>query len=615
MKARTSLAQGCSTKAVEPSNHPSSAPLSPMMMEWRGLGPAASTRATSTTADSDSPRMRASTLVTCEANTSVPRGLSVMRADVVCTSTSTPGSALKAPARYSAARRCPSVPSTRRPISSASRVTTGIARASENSVVGASAGRGVGGRSLHSNSSNNSPAASHTPAANRVLRARGISGTVFMGAHHSNASGPPQPRGHRPLNEKERAPGSGILSTLKFRDFRLYWLGLGISNVGDGLQNVAGGWLIARLTDSAAVVGGVTGTVMLPIMALMLVGGVLADRYERRKILLVTQSLLCLLALAGVVVVALGQVSLPMVVLWFLMLGALLAFNAPPEHALIAQLVPPGHLPSALVLRGASFSTSQLVGAGVAAGLLGLGSPPRLVLLGVIRPLPTPLPAPETAGDGSFREGLRYAWEHRPLRALLGANALIAFFIHPFYKVFLPLFVKMVLGGSARELGQVMFGAGVGTFLGSLALAHVAPRARGTALIVTNVFVPLELAALAFTETLWLATLHCGLLGLGISLSYGLTHTLLQVTAPDRFRGRVISFSELMQMGLPSLAAIALGLLVDVLRFPITMCLGAAVFLVPATAWLLSARLSAFTQRLEPGTASLEPSTPNEQTG
>ncbi|HEX8821453.1 MAG TPA: MFS transporter, partial [Archangium sp.] len=281
-----------------------------------------------------------------------------------------------------------------------------------------------------------------------------------------------------------------MLSALAFRDFRLYWAGLGISTVGDGLQSVAGGWLIARLTDSAAVVGGVTGSVMLPLLGLILLGGVLADRFERRKILLVTQSLLAMLALAGSVVVALGHVSLPLVVVWFLVLGALLAFNAPPEHALVGQLVPPSHLPSALVLRETSFSTAQMVGAGLAVALLGLGSLPwlffinalsflpLLVALWVIRPLPAPVPAPEAAGDGTFREGLRYAWGHRPLRALLIANALIALLIHPFYKVFLPLFVKTVLGGSAQELGRVMFGAGLGTILGSLALARVAAEAR-----------------------------------------------------------------------------------------------------------------------------------------
>ncbi len=429
------------------------------------------------------------------------------------------------------------------------------------------------------------------------------------------------------MNEKERAPGSGILSTLAFRDFRLYCAGLGISNVGDGLQNVAGGWLIARLTDSAAIVGGVTSTVMLPILGLMLLGGVLADRLERRKILLVTQSLLCLLALAGAMVVALGQVSLPLVVLWFLVLGALLAFNAPPEHALIAQVVPPSHLPAALMLRGASFSTSQMVGAGIAAALLDLGSLPwlflinalsflpLLVVLWVIRPLPAAVSTVEAPGNGSFREGLRYAWKHRPLRALLVANGLIALLIHPFFKVFLPLFVKTVLGGSAQEFGRLMFGAGLGTILGSLALARVASEARGQALILTNVFVALELVALALTDTPWLAMLHCILLGLGISLSYGLTHTLLQVSALDRFRGRVISFSELIQMGLPPLAAIALGLLVDVLGFPITMCLGAAVFLVSATACLLSARLPAFTRRLEPETVAQASSMPGEQAG
>lgn len=405
------------------------------------------------------------------------------------------------------------------------------------------------------------------------------------------------------MTEPERADNSTLSLLRDQPDFRRYWAALGLSNMGDWIQTVAGGWLITRLTDSATVIGAVTSAVTVPIMGLMLMGGVLADRHDRRKIMLTTQSLLCLVTLGGAAVVAMDQVSLPLVCLWFLLIGALVAFNAPSEQALLAQLVPPHQLQTAVGLFAASFSASQLVGTAFAATLLGVGALhwlflanglsffPLIIVLLTVRPrarVPMPVRSVE---QGTLREGLRYAWGHRHLRALLMANALVTVCVYPFCKVFLPIYVKTILRGSEFELGHIMFGMGAGAFLGSLLISRVARRVYGVTLIVTYGCVSLSLVGLSFATTLGMALASTVLLGFSISLAYGLTQTLLQVASEDRLRGRVLSFSELMQLGAPPLAALAMGALVDGLQFPSALRVAAFVFLIPTTAWLASALL------------------------
>ncbi len=397
----------------------------------------------------------------------------------------------------------------------------------------------------------------------------------------------------------------GALTVLAHRDYRRVWSGQTVAYIGDAMLATAGGWLIARLTDSTAVMGAVRALITVPIVGIVLLAGVLADRYERRKILLTIQPLLSLLALLGAAVVAADRVTLPLVCVWFVLLGSLLAFSAPAKQALPGELLPVGLLPMAVSLQGATFSASQLVGSALAALVLtvaplhwlfvanSVSYLPLILVLLRLRPRPVAmrLQHPESL---TLTEGLRYAWAHREVRALLGTVSLLAVLLFPFSQVFLPFFVMRQLGGSERDLGLVLTGAGLGALVGCLLLTRLTPRVRGGMLVASCAVASLALWGLSLTQERGSATLLVALLGFGVEVSFALVLTLLQVAIPDRLRGRVLGLSEMMVVGVMPLAAIGLGLLADRISLPATMQLASVAFLVPSLVLLLSSRIPGF---------------------
>lgn len=406
------------------------------------------------------------------------------------------------------------------------------------------------------------------------------------------------------MSKAERAAKVPALAALTHRDFRIFWIGQLVSHIGDWMLTVGGGWITARLTSSATSLAMVASIATLPMILLMLSAGVVADRYERRKVMLITQVLLLALSLLGAAVVAAERITVGLMCVWYLLLGAILSLNSPARQALLADLVPAAHLASAVSLRGAAFYGAQLVGSALAAALLAfaplywifivnaLTFLPLIYGLMVISPRPTAAQAKRSV-RGSLGDGLRYAWRSDSVRTLLGVMALVSICILPFPQVFWPVFVEQAIAGSERDLAVLTSGAGLGALLGFLAFSRVREGARRGVALGAAALIACALAGLSVTSSRAVATGLAALMAFGIGLMLGALSTLLQLATSDALRGRVMGLSEILLVGITPVAAITIGVGVDTLGLRPAMRLAALCFLLPAIALLLRMRRAA----------------------
>ncbi|WP_437715397.1 MFS transporter [Sorangium sp. So ce448] len=400
------------------------------------------------------------------------------------------------------------------------------------------------------------------------------------------------------MSKASRAADAPALSALTHRDFRIFWIGQFTCHIGDWMLVVGGGWLTAQVTSSATTMAMVDSIATLPMILLMLSAGVVADRYERRKVMLVAQVLFVALSLLGAALVAAERVTVGLMCVWYLLLGAILSLNAPARHALLADLVPPEHLASAVSLRGAAFHASQLVGSALAAALLAVAPLywifivnaltflPLIYCLLVIRPRATH--AQKNAGMGvSVAAGLRYAWRSRQVRALLGVMGLVSVCILPFSHVFWPIFVEQALAGSELDLALLTSGSGLGALLGFLAFSWVGERGRLGVALGSGALIACALWGLSLTSSRTVAAGLAALMAFGIGLMLGALSTLLQLAVSDEMRGRVMGFSEVTLLAIAPLASITVGAGIDALGLRETMRLAGLCCLLPVTVFLL----------------------------
>lgn len=378
---------------------------------------------------------------------------------------------------------------------------------------------------------------------------------------------------------------------LRHRNFRLFWSGQLVSLVGTWMQSVAQGWLMHELTDSAFMLGLLGFLQFLPVLLLSLWAGVVADRVDKRRMLLLTQSLALLQAAALATVVSAHVVQPWMVLALALVFGVFNAFDLPTRQAFLIEMVGKDDISNGIALNSAAFNTARVIGPAVA-GLLvaGMGVAAcfwfnAVSYLAVIWSLARIRIAPRAAGaaGGGTRthvmEGVRYAWSVRPLRnllLLLGFTAGIGFQ----YMVLLPVYARDILHTGAEGYGLMVSAFG----LGSLAAAVVMTRRLDRWDLRRNLRFGLSISGLGMAAFAWSRSLPLTLamgfcIGLGLILYVTSTNTLLQLTTEDRFRGRVMSLYTLMFIGTAPAGALISGWVAQVMGAPIATSLSALVLL------------------------------------
>lgn len=337
------------------------------------------------------------------------------------------------------------------------------------------------------------------------------------------------------------------------------------------MHSVALPWLVLVLTDSPFYVGLVSMLGTLPVTFFALLGGVVADRFPKRRILIVTQSSAMVIALALAAVALAGVVSLTHVMIAATLLGMAAAFDIPGRQAFIADLVEKRDLMSAIALNSASFNSSRIVGPGVAGLLIslvgvgfcfllnGISYLAFIAALVAIRLAAGPNAGVRPRSRSTVGAGLAYVVRDRRMRTLLLMIASASVFGFPFY-VLLPVVARNVLGLGSVEFGWMVSAAAGGAVVGALGLATVGrrtPKGRMVTIAapVFGVFVSLLGFARSFPWLLVLLTLT----GFFQVLHTATTNTLLQSMVRDEFRGRVMSVYSLAFLGLMPIGSLLAG--------------------------------------------------------
>jgi MFS family permease len=372
------------------------------------------------------------------------------------------------------------------------------------------------------------------------------------------------------------------LAVLKNRTFRIYWIGQAISLVGTWMQTMAQQWVVAGLSDSATVLGALVVVGNLPIVALSLKGGSLADRFEKRRILLRTQVAMMLLAFAFAALAFTGQIALWHVFVLAFLLGIATAFDLPAAQSFAPELVAPAQIPKAVALMQTIFHGSRLIGPALA-GLLvdnfgegsaflanGLSFVAVIYSLVLIKPAAGADP-PAARPKGNIREGFAYVRSERWVMALILLTALTTSLIFPFVVVLMVYYVRHVLAADAQGMGIMLSASGLGSLLGVLLLLVGGPKTRLWRLFAGVLGSALALLGLSFTRGLYAALPLYLALAFSVSSLMGTISQAVQEYVPGALRGRVMSIYSIAFSGLMPFAGLLLSRLVDQAGLPLIM--------------------------------------------
>src|SRR6266849_9354518 len=385
---------------------------------------------------------------------------------------------------------------------------------------------------------------------------------------------------------------------LRHRNSRLFVVGQGISLVGYWMQSVAQGWLVYRLEGRPLDLGKVAVAGYLPILCLAPLAGVVADRLPRRRVLLVTQALLGLLALALGVLVWTGAVTVPLVVLFAGGVGLVSALDVPTRQSFLVEMTSAEDLPNAIALNSSIFNGARLVGPALAGSLVAaLGEAPCFFLnaasyaavlaaLALMRLPPVDRPRGAHPLDAGFLSGLRYVWGVPVLRNLLLLLGVVCG-LGVQYNMLMPVFARTVLGTDAKGYGLLLTAGGVGSIAAALQLAarRYSRAQHRRHLLAGLVTFALAVLGLAASRRLAFALACQALAGYGMVRYLATTNTLLQLNVEDRYRGRMMGLHTVMFLGTQPLGSLVLGALAQRVGAPRAAVVSGGVSLA-AAAWL-----------------------------
>ena len=374
---------------------------------------------------------------------------------------------------------------------------------------------------------------------------------------------------------------------LGYREFRLLWVGLIISNTGSWMASLAQGWLVVELAPKPALAPfylGVVGFVRAaPALLLSGFAGTIADRVDRRRLLIVSQLTLGLSALVLATLAQTHIVQIWQVVLMAGISAAAQTFDAPTRQSLVPLLVGPADLMNAIGLNSAAFNGPGIIGpaiGGILVSTVGVATTFYLnalsfgaVIIALLLMTPKP-PVRVAARPGVWRElldGLSYVRGKPPILALFLLAFLFSMVARPYIQL-LPAFVKAAVHGGPDALGAMMAGSGVGALGGSIAVAFVGTRHhRGRIATVCATLAGLALFGFSLTRTTLVGALVLVALGACVNLFMGMTNTLLQVHTTLEMRGRIMALYTMIFLGFMPLGSWLLGSIAALTTLPLTL--------------------------------------------
>lgn len=375
------------------------------------------------------------------------------------------------------------------------------------------------------------------------------------------------------------------LRALRHRNYQLFFSGQLISLVGTWMDQVAESWLVYRLTGSSLLLGTVAFCGQIPVFLMAPIGGAVADRLDRRRILVATQSTMMVLAfiLAGLTLTHVVRV-------WHVMtlaalMGVVNAFDIPARQAFIVDMVARTDLVNAIALNSSMFNGARVIGpaiAGIVVAVIGEGwcfFANGVSFIAVIAGLlMMRMARPRMTIEGSplqnIIEGFRFVLRTGPIRALMLLLGLVSFTAMP-YAVLMPIFADQILHGGARGLGLLMGASGFGALGGAVTLAmRKSVRGLGKWVAIACSSFGVCLILFAYSRSLWLSMALLVPTGFAVMLQMASSNTLIQSMVPDKLRGRVMAVYSMMFMGMAPLGALLAGSVAHAVGASLTVALG-----------------------------------------
>jgi MFS family permease len=389
-----------------------------------------------------------------------------------------------------------------------------------------------------------------------------------------------------------------IPPALYHRHFRLLWLGLMISVAGTQMQTWALFWHIRTLTDQPIALGGVGLARILPVIVFSLVGGVLADMVNRRRVMFVTQSMMALGALALGWLTLQGTVNLWLLYALTALQATAAAFDLPARQALVPNLLPARDLPNAFSLQSIAFQVGAIVGPALSGLVIAnLGQAYTYLInglsyLAVILALVF-MGAVEQKSDPARRASFSIAAVREGAQFILSQPIILSTMILDFFATFfssantlMPIIARDVLGVGVREYGWLSAAQSIGAMIAALIISQIGEiRRKGPIFLVSVVFFGLSTVALGLARTFWMAMLSLMVVGASDSVSMIIRNTIRQLQTPDHIRGRMTSINQIFFMGGPQLGEIEAGLVAQFFGAPLAIISG-GVGCILAVSWI-----------------------------
>ncbi|HEY0427254.1 MAG TPA: MFS transporter [Pyrinomonadaceae bacterium] len=385
---------------------------------------------------------------------------------------------------------------------------------------------------------------------------------------------------------------------LKHRNFRLFFTGQFISLTGTWMQSVAQSWLVYRLTGSVVLLGFIGFASQIPVFLLAPIGGAVADRHNRRKILIITQTSAMIFAFILATLTLTGAVQVWHLFVIAACFGIGNAFDIPTRQSFVVDMVGKEDLLNAIALNSSMFNGARIVGPAIAGLLVAAVGEGWCFLLNALSYIAvisgffmmnveTVIRPKSGSTFANIAEGFSFVIKTQPVRALLLLLGLVSLMGMP-YAVLMPIFADKILGGGSSTLGFLMGASGTGALVAALVLASrksVFGLGRWVAFASAGFGVALIL--FSFSKIFWLSAVLLIPVGFSMMTQMSSSNTLIQAMVPDHLRGRVMAVYSMMFMGMAPLGALMAGSLAGLLGAPETVALGGAVCILGAIVFSL----------------------------
>jgi MFS family permease len=410
---------------------------------------------------------------------------------------------------------------------------------------------------------------------------------------------PPTSAASEPRIPDRRADFFGAL---RFRDFRLLWGGLLVSNLGTWMQFTALGYEVVHLAPDAHLgalyVGLIGAARAVPVLLLSPFAGVVADRFPRRRVLLVTNAVTCLLSLILAIVIASGDATIVLLMILSGLLASTQSFDAPARQSWVPILVPREFVSNAIGLNSLAFNAPAVIGPPIAGLIIATAGVSPCMFANAVLTLAVvvalcfmaSVPASSTRRDSvwsSIRDGVAFLERHPVLRWVVLLLIVTSLLVRP-YNFLLPAYAAHVIETDARGLGALMAATGLGAMGGAIATAAYVPQRRSALWALSALVIALGDIGLGCTASMPIALAVLGVMGLATLTFLGSSNILLQTLAPDEMRGRVISVYSMIVLGLVPAGTLLLGSIASLLNLREALIIGGVVSAVCGV-WIYAA--------------------------